>query len=255
MLFHMYVNHIVSKANGIVTAFFKCLDLKGGEIQFPQLYDLLQQKKEGKQMIESMKLSDSRDKDFFLYPSKRVSAVGAFDRIAEQTWAEQCSVSEVKDASKTDSLTVQFRTSDGHEGVLYHGKDMLVSVGGKGGTVNAKYDESSTKENPVVVIWGTDSTGKEYKKKVPLNEINPRDASPAEMMALNAHLSKIGNGDVAGPIALWNSLGAANADSKMDFDQYYRDYIAMQRLGGNQSNAELYQFQLERFLFFFQQQK
>lgn len=233
--------------------------MKGGEIQFPQLYDLPQQKKEGKQMIESMKLSDSRDKDFFLYPSKRVSAVGAFDRIAEQTWAEQSSVSEMKDASKnssqTDSLTVQFRTSDGYEGVLYHGKDMLVSVGGKGGTVNAKYDESSTKENPVVVIWGTDSTGKEYKKKVPLNEINPRNASPAEMMALNAHLSKIGNGDVAGPIALWNSLGATNADSKMDFDQYYRDYIAMQRLGGNQSNAELYQLQLERFLFFFQQQR
>ena len=75
------------------------------------------------------------------------------------------------------------------------------------------------------------------------------------MMALNAHLSKIGNGDVASPIALWNSLGATNADSKMDFDQYYRDYIAMQRLGGNQSNAELYQLQLERFLFFFQQQR
>ena len=72
--------------------------MKGGEIQFPQLYDLPQQKKEGKQMIESMKLSDSRDKDFFLYPSKRVSAVGAFDRIAEQTWAKQSSVSEVKEA-------------------------------------------------------------------------------------------------------------------------------------------------------------
>lgn len=146
-----------------------------------------------------------------------------------------------------------FSTSDGNNGVLYMGKDILASVGGIGGTVNVKYHESSTQDDPVVMIWGMDAQGKEYENTVHLNDIDINHATPAEMIALNAHLTKIGDKSVAAadPGALWISFGTGNdVNSKMDFGQYFKDYIAMQELGNNKSGAALYQCQLERYIFF-----
>lgn len=149
------------------------------------------------------------------------------------------------------------KTSDGKSGVLYHGKDIIASIGGAGGTVNVKYHECSTEEDPVVITWGTDAKGKEYETFIHLNDIDINHATPAEMMALNAHLAKAGYKDVsaAGPIALWNSLGQGNdVNSKMDFEQYYKGHIAMQQLA-DKSGAALYQYELERYLFFTRQTK
>ena len=56
------------------------------------------------------------------------------------------------------------------------------------------------------------------------------------------------------PIALWLS-GSAGVNSKMDYEQYYKEYISMQQQSSNQSGADLYQLQLERFLFFYRQNK
>lgn len=144
------------------------------------------------------------------------------------------------------------------DSVLYWGKDIIASVGGIGGTVNVKYHEDSTEDDPVVIAWGTDATGKEYSEKIHLNDIDINHATPAEMMALNAYMAKTGHKDAvaAGPGALWNSLGLGNnANSKMDFEQYYKDYIAMQQLGNNKSGAALYQYELENYLFFCKQNK
>ncbi|MEY8337897.1 hypothetical protein AALB16_07655 [Lachnospiraceae bacterium 62-35] len=163
-------------------------------------------------------------------------------------------VSEKESPAHEKSMVMHFETSDGKKGDLHWENDMLASVGGTGGTVNAKYHESSTEEDPVAVIWGTDWNGKEYKKLIHLNDINPSQATPAEMIALNAHLSKKDSNHTENPIALWVS-GRNGVNSKMDYEQYYKEYISMQQQGGNQSSVDLYQLQLERFLFFYQQNK
>lgn len=152
------------------------------------------------------------------------------------------------------NMVMRFGTSDGKKGELNWGDHMLASVGGAGGTINVGYHETSTEEDPIAVIWGTDQNGKGYKKTVHLKDINSNQATPAEMTALNAYLSKKEHTHTENPIALWLS-GSAGVNSKMDYEQYYKEYISMQQQSSNQSGADLYQLQLERFLFFYRQNK
>ena len=125
-------------------------------------------------------------------------------------------------------VTMRFETSDGKKGKLQWNKDMLASAGGAGGTVNARYHESSTAKDPVAVIWGTGRDGKKYRSIVHLNNIDPGHATPAEMIALNAHLLRSSGKNAENPIALWASK-SAGANSKMDFVQYFKEYAAMQQ--------------------------
>lgn len=145
------------------------------------------------------------------------------------------------------------------EATLYCGADMLASVVGIGGEVHVKYDESTTDENPIVIAWGKDSKGNPYKEKIYLKDVNSNNASPAEMIALNAHLAKTGGrteANNAGPGALWGPLGCGcDVNTRINYTQFYEDYIAMQKLGNNKSGAALYQHELERFIFFRQQNK
>lgn len=161
-----------------------------------------------------------------------------------------------KKTTSSDSWVVTGTTSDGRTGVLYWEKDMLASVWGEGGTVNVKYHEDSTEEDPIAIAWGVDSNGKEYRQVIHLNDVDPNHATPAEMIALKSHLAKMGYEDAAdaGPGALWSALGSGyDANTKMDFEKYYKEYIAMQQLANNKTGAALYQYELERFLFFHQQ--
>lgn len=89
-----------------------------------------------------------------------------------------------------------------------------------------------------------------------MNDVDPNHATPAEMIALKSHLAKMGYEDAAdaGPGALWSALGSGyDANTKMDFEKYYKEFIAMQQLANNKTGAALYQYELERFLFFNQQ--
>lgn len=163
-------------------------------------------------------------------------------------------VSKNARAAREKHMVMRFETSDGKKGELQWGKDMLACVGGRGGTINAAYHESSTAEDPVAVLWGTDRSGKEYRNIVHLNDIDPGCATPAEMITLNAHLSKLDGRSQGNPIALWVSKNAG-VNSEMDYEQYYRDYIALQQQSGNRLGADLCQLQLERLLFFHQQNR
>lgn len=167
------------------------------------------------------------------------------------------SVSE--NAASPTQLASQPTSKGVTEGTLYFGDDILASVGGVGGEVHVKYDESTTDEDPVVIAWGKDSKGNPYEEKIHLNNVDPNNASPAEMIALNAHLAKTGikpEAGKAGPGALWGPLGCGyDVNTKMNYTQFYKDYIAMQEMGNNKSGAALYQLELERFLFFNQQEK
>lgn len=139
--------------------------------------------------------------------------------------------------------------ADGRIQTIYYGSGVIASVGGIGGTVNVVYHKDSTPEDPMVIAWGTDALGKEYEETIHINDIDVRNASPAEMIALNAHL-----GDAGDPGVLWTALSATSAVSKMNFEKFMKGYIAMQRTAHNKVSADMYQYQLERFLFFSRQE-
>ncbi|GFI29495.1 hypothetical protein IMSAGC013_00881 [Lachnospiraceae bacterium] len=66
--------------------------------------------------------------------------------------------------------------------------DMLFSGGnGTGLSFYIKYAEESTEDNPVVIAKGVDENGKEFEKKININDINLTNATFVEMSALEAH--------------------------------------------------------------------
>lgn len=71
--------------------------------------------------------------------------------------------------------------SSNTNGILYACGDMS----GKG--ISVRYDDSSTEDNPVMLVRTVDSKGKETETKINPREINPSKASAAEMAALIAY--------------------------------------------------------------------
>ena len=108
-------------------------------------------------------------------------------------------------------------------------------------------------EDPVVYIWGKDSNGKPYESKVHLNDINPYYATPAEMIALSAHLGKIGENI---PGSNMNTIGLLacgfDVNTKTNCVKFAETYIEMQKVCHNTSEVNICQLQLERFIFFYQ---
>lgn len=201
-------------------------------------------------MLGNINLAAPGNGRYLKYASQKSLLTEGFTGLASQ---EETLFPSARTAAPKKGMTLNFETSDGKKGTLHWSKDMLASVGGNGGTVNARYHQDSTEDDPIAVIWGTDSDGRAYETVVHLNDVDPRHASPGEMIALNAHLSRINGKNDANPIALWASTGVFGADSRTDYESYYNDYIAMQKQAGNQAGARLYQTQIERFLFSFQQ--
>lgn len=167
---------------------------------------------------------------------------------------ESNSVSKETTSAPKSHLTLHGYTASGNDFTLEWGEDILVAVGGIGGSVNVKYHESSTEEDPVVIAWGTDSNGSAYKQLIHLNDVNPNHASLAEILALRAHLAKSGHQDVAnGSGILWTALGSFDVNQKTDFEKYYKEWIAAQQLAHHESQAALYKLELERLLFYHHQ--
>ena len=74
----------------------------------------------------------------------------------------------------------------------------LFTFSSPGGDASGKYDESSTDEDPVILVWGQDSKGNKFEKKIHVNDIDPKNASTVEIEALNAHLGEQGKSLGAG---------------------------------------------------------
>ena len=77
---------------------------------------------------------------------------------------------------------------------LYLRTEKTVYSGGTGEgyqTVYAEYTDDSTDDDPIVRILGKDSNG-EYEYICHINDIDPANASYAEMCALFGHLQKTG---------------------------------------------------------------
>lgn len=67
--------------------------------------------------------------------------------------------------------------------------DNMLWTGGNGTGLSycLKYADESTDENPVVLAKGVDENGKEFERKIYINDVNPSNATVVEMRALEAH--------------------------------------------------------------------
>ena len=91
-------------------------------------------------------------------------------------------LSDTRQSNETPSMHLYLRT----EKTVYSG-----GIGEGYQTVYAEYTEDSTEENPIVRILGRDING-EYEFIRHINDIDPTQASYAEMCALFGHLQKTG---------------------------------------------------------------
>ena len=114
------------------------------------------------------------------------------------------------------------------------------------------YDESSTEEDPVILAEGIDIHGNAFRQKIHLNEIDVKNASLAEMTALNLHLGKQGDQAIKSHYSfpLETLSSQCNLTTKMDFEQYFQQNNKKLQSAGCRKEVELYKSELERYLFF-----
>lgn len=123
-----------------------------------------------------------------------------------------------------------------------------------GQELHLDYDESSVPEDPVVRAWGIDSEGREFECLIHVNAVDPRDASPAEMRALEAHLKKQGDSVIASAgMREWRvgeAMWGFDVNEKLDFIQFLNEGAQM---AIEPARAARTRMDAERFLFYFQQ--
>jgi len=114
------------------------------------------------------------------------------------------------------------------------------------------YDVSSAPEDPVVRAWGIDSKGKEFELLIHVNGVDPRNASPAEMRALEAHLKKQGDSVIASSgMREWRvgeAMWGFDVNEKLDFIQFLNEGAQM---AVEPDRAARTRLDAERFLFYF----
>lgn len=100
-----------------------------------------------------------------------------------------------KPSASFSSMLSGMRQTDQEPVRLYLRTEKSVYSGGigmgGGQTVYAEYTADSTEEDPIVRILGRDSSG-EYELVRHINDIDPTQASYAELCALFGHLQKTG---------------------------------------------------------------
>lgn len=131
------------------------------------------------------------------------------------------------------SSTILFANSSAQYSDSYNVKEISSRQGMKidlldknsnptGSNVYVKKDDSYTKNNPVFVVSGKDKYGNEFKKKINVNDIKPKDASFIEMSALHAHLSL--SGDLSGNIAKTFKMPISSDEDIMSKKNYLTIY-------------------------------
>ena len=131
------------------------------------------------------------------------------------------------------AMSLRDRYYFGHAGIysdrpVHVYKDALYTTGGgeNGQELHLNYDESSTEDNPVIKAWGIDSYGNDYEELIYVNKVNPRNATVAEMKALEAHLKKQGDSVLTARISrlgggnfIGEALSGFDVHEKIDFIQ------------------------------------
>lgn len=132
-------------------------------------------------------------------------------------------------------------------GYLYSGFSPV-----SGQELHMKYDLSSTDEDPVMYVEGTDIHGKSFTTKIHLNDVDASHATPAELTALRVHLAQQGDERVkaSSGIPLMALSSHQDVDTPMDLKQYYEDWASSLANAGYRQNAGIYMSELERYLFY-----
>ena len=123
-----------------------------------------------------------------------------------------------------------------------------------GQELHMKYDGTSTREDPVMYVEGRDLSGKSFRGRIRLNEIDMDHASLTEIMALRTHLAGQGDSTVrgCGNLSLMALAGQQDVNRKMDFAAWFGELISVSRQEGNLQSAEQYMAELKRYLLFLQ---
>ncbi len=142
--------------------------------------------------------------------------------------------------------------------VHVYGGCLFSGGGGNGQEIHMKYDESSTEEDPVIRAWGIDSKGNGYERLIHVNNVDPQNATPVEMKALEEHLFAIKDEVIASAgrrslIAnIMCSLSGFDVNEKLNFVQYMNEGAAITL---DKSKAMRSRLDAERYLFYFREQQ
>lgn len=106
-------------------------------------------------------------------------------------------------------------------------KDALFSIATpeNGGSASAYYASDYSNETPFITVKGKDYDGKEYEEKVNIKDVDPKNSSFIEMVALSSYLND------KGKLESMNFLSApdyANYNQNFQKRSYFdkRDYIS-----------------------------
>ena len=153
--------------------------------------------------------------------------------------------------------SISGRQSSSAEGGTFHGTLKMGYLHSEfspvtGQELHMKYDDSSTEEDPVMLVEGKDIQGNDFVKKIHLNDVDAENATPAEMTALRVHLAQQGDRSVktSSGIPLKALSSRYNVNSSMNFRQYYEGWASNLEHAGFHQNANLYRSELERYLFY-----
>ena len=130
-----------------------------------------------------------------------------------------------------------------------------IGMGG-GQTVYAEYTDDSTADDPIVRIVGKDSSG-EYEFIRHINDIDPTNASYAEMCALFGHLQKTGQYTPPPSIihrnVLPHGINIGNVNQRQDYISKIMEMTASQMF--DQSNRDEARLLLKLYQDFIQTKK
>lgn len=102
-----------------------------------------------------------------------------------------------------------------------------------GESTSVYYDETYTKDNPIMIVKGEDRNGDSYEQKVNIKDISPANASYIEMVALSTYLYE--QGQINSPDIGINTNDCSQNDmfAKQDFISPLRQMMEWQL--GNKS--------------------
>lgn len=114
-----------------------------------------------------------------------------------------------------------------YSGIELH-KDALFSIATphNGGNASAYYAEDFSEENPYIIVKGKDYNGVEYEERVDIKNVDPKNSSFIEMVALAAYMNDKGKLDSMNFLNVPDTINAGlrTPEKRSYFDK--RDYIS-----------------------------
>ena len=125
-------------------------------------------------------------------------------------------------SQKKNNLSMPVNSSFHYTAELYKDASFSIATPENGGNASAYYSDNYTDKNPLFIVKGKTGDGTYFEEEININNINPKNASFLEMVALSAHLSD--KGKYTGDMSFVSALDFTNKN-KVDYFSK-RDYIS-----------------------------